>query len=99
MSSTANGKLLLEAYPLHWPERQLRKTPSQRRRGPFKVSLGIARDELLDELRLLGARDVIARSLIGLKRFFDDARRNQTRTCSSPTRRFTARSCTTMRGR
>lgn len=44
------SKLLLEAYPLHWPEGQPRKLPAQRRSGTFKVSLGIARDELLDEL-------------------------------------------------
>ena len=53
------GKLLLEAYPLHWPEGKARRASHLRRYGPFKVSLGVARDELLGELRLLGAKDVV----------------------------------------
>lgn len=64
----ANGKLLLEAYPLQWPAHQPRKLSHQRRRAAFKVSLGHARDELLDELRLLGARDVIITSNVATRR-------------------------------
>lgn len=64
----SDGKLLLEAYPLHWPERQPRKSPMERRTGHFKVGLGVARDELLNELKLLGARDVVITSNVPTRR-------------------------------
>jgi hypothetical protein len=56
----------IEAYPLHWPE----GWPRSRR--PIPSSFGInsdarARDELLEELRRLGARNVILSTNIVLR--------------------------------
>lgn len=62
------GKLLLESYPLHWPDRQPRKGAGQRRPGPFKVTLGVARDELMRELKLLGAKDIVITSNVPTRR-------------------------------
>lgn len=46
-----------QSYPLHWPLYRARtKHP---RRAPFKTSLAVARDGLLDELRLLGAKHIV----------------------------------------
>ena len=64
----SEGKLLLEAYPLRWPERQPRRLSAQRRTGSFKVPLGVARDELLNELKLLGAKDVVITSNVATRR-------------------------------
>lgn len=68
MSQTGESKLLLEAYPLHWPEGQTRKPTHARRHGPFKVTLGVARDELMTELRLLRAKDVVITSNVPTRR-------------------------------
>lgn len=50
----------VQAYPLSWPLGWPRNHAP--RSGPFKVTLTEARDHLLDELRLLGARNVVISS-------------------------------------
>lgn len=60
--------LVMEAYPLTWPEGQPRKAHHERRHGPFKVSLGVARDELMNELKLLGAKDIVVTSNVPTRR-------------------------------
>ena len=52
------GEYLRAGYPLTWPEKQTRTPYNLRRHGRFKVTLGQARDELVRELGLLGAKDV-----------------------------------------
>jgi hypothetical protein len=53
-----------QAYPLRWPDGWPRTPPAKRTHGQFKVTLARARDELLDELRLLGAREVVISTMI-----------------------------------
>jgi hypothetical protein len=57
---------MMEAYPLHWPLGEPRTT--SRVHGAFKLSFADARTELLNELRLLGARDVVISSNLPLRR-------------------------------
>ena len=45
-------------YPLHWPEGWPRTAAHRRKPAPFKVTPAQARDEMLRELQLLGARDI-----------------------------------------
>lgn len=48
------------AYPLRWPEGYPRRKPFQREHARFKIeSFARARDQVLSELRLLGARYVV----------------------------------------
>lgn len=49
-----------ENYPLEWPVGRPR-TPANRRKAPdhYKVDLGTAREHLIRELRLLGAKHVV----------------------------------------
>jgi DnaJ domain len=56
----------VEAYPLTWPTGQPRTAP--RRGAEFKVELRQARDELLNGLKLLGARSVVISSSLPLRR-------------------------------
>ncbi len=49
-------------YPLRWPEGQKRRHEHRRNHAKFKISLGIARDHLVNELKLLGARYVVISS-------------------------------------
>lgn len=53
------SRLLLDAYPLTWPLEQPRTPTYQRKNGKFKLSFGRARDELLRDLKLLGAKEVV----------------------------------------
>lgn len=57
-----------EAYPLTWPMRQRRTEPYRRQRSKFQVTLGQARDELVRELQLLGAKGVILSSNVPTRR-------------------------------
>lgn len=59
---------LREAYPLTWPEGQARTSPWRRKPGQFHSSFAQSRDDLLRELRLLGASEVIISSNIPLRR-------------------------------
>lgn len=49
----------VEAYPLAWPEGWERTPAQKRRNAPFQVSLAIARDQLLEEIRRVGGRNPI----------------------------------------
>lgn len=49
-------------FPLHWPEGWPRTDPWKRTNAPFKVPPQQARQEMLDELARLGAREVIVSS-------------------------------------
>lgn len=63
-----SGEYLRSAYPLTWPEKQPRTPGSRRRWSKFKVTLGRARDELVRELELLGAKDVVISSNVPVRR-------------------------------
>lgn len=57
---------MAEAYPLHWPAgwpRAKRKVSA-----PFRMSFAKARDELMRELRLMGARYPVLSSNVPLRR-------------------------------
>jgi len=47
------------AYPLHWPSGRPRVASWKRKRSRFKVRFAQARDEVIRELRLLGAKYVV----------------------------------------
>lgn len=49
---------MIEAYPLYWPEGQPRVPAARRRWARFEVGFTQARNELLEELRKMGAREV-----------------------------------------
>ena len=55
----------MEAYPLHWPVGEPRV--HARIKGAFKTALGAARGDLLHELDLLGAKDVVISSNLPLR--------------------------------
>lgn len=57
-----------EAYPLYWPEGWPRKKDYQRNSSRYELDFARARDELLRELRLIGARDVVLSSNVPLRR-------------------------------
>jgi len=63
---------MIEAYPLQWPEGWPR-TPSYRREsdnrfgGRAGVTVGRARDQLMDELRRLGATDIVVSTNVPVK--------------------------------
>lgn len=65
---SAPGDRLLEAYPLTWPELQRRTPRHQRRAAAFQVGFATARDHLLDELRKLGARNVVISTNVPTRR-------------------------------
>lgn len=56
-----------ERYPLTWPEGWPRTPAYRRQRSSFKVTPGVAMADLLEELRRLGARDVILSSNLMLR--------------------------------
>ncbi len=59
---------MIQAYPLQWPEGWPRTPAYRRRPSPFQVGLARARDDLLDQLRLLGAREVVVSTAIPTRR-------------------------------
>ena len=59
---------MIESYPLYWPESWPRTKPYRRDRSRFDQSPGRARDKLVNELKLLGARDVIISTNVALRR-------------------------------
>lgn len=71
---------MTEAYPLSWPEGWAR-TPDHKRsdRSQFSTTFVRARDDLLKELRLLGAKNVVVSSWLPLRRdglpYADQSRR------------------------
>jgi hypothetical protein len=60
--------MTLEAYPLTWPAGQPRLPGHRRTDAAFKVQIGRTRDELLAELRLLGATGVVISSNLPVRR-------------------------------
>ncbi|MBX3205142.1 MAG: J domain-containing protein [Labilithrix sp.] len=58
----------IEAYPLTWPLAYPRTSPAQRRFSNFTVDLVHSRDELLAELRRLGAGNAIISSNMPARR-------------------------------
>ena len=57
---------MIQAYPLQWPSAWPRTDTPQRSR--FGVSFAVARDDLLSELELLGATDIVISANIELRR-------------------------------
>ena len=56
------------AYPLRWPPGKPRTPSGQREVAKFKLRLSAARDDLLEELRRLGARYVVLSSNLRVRR-------------------------------
>lgn len=61
-------EFLRAAYPLTWPDRQPRTPAHRRRSAKFKLSFGQSRDELLRELDLLAARNVVLSTNVPTRR-------------------------------
>lgn len=57
-----------DRYPLSWTLTQRRTPPTKRESGRFEVSFAVARDHLIDELRRLGAVDLIVSMNVQLRR-------------------------------
>lgn len=53
---------MTESYPLKWPAGKPRTEKYYRKAAPFKTTPGRARDELLHQLKLLGASDIVISS-------------------------------------
>lgn len=53
---------MTESFPLSWPIGKKRTEKYRRRKDPFKTTMGKARDELLRQLRLLGASNIVISS-------------------------------------
>lgn len=71
---------MTESYPLSWPEGWPRTLDYKRSNSsPFKTTFVRTRDELMNELRLLGAKNVVVSSWLPLRRdglpYADQARR------------------------
>jgi hypothetical protein len=60
--------MTIQAYPLQWPDGWHRTAPSKRWGGRFYTTFAKARDELLEELRLLGAKGVVLSTAIPTRR-------------------------------
>jgi hypothetical protein len=61
--------MLITAYPLTWPPTSQQRTPSNKRASAsYRAGFAKARDNLLDELRLFGADNVVISSDIPLRK-------------------------------
>ncbi|MGH8748803.1 MAG: J domain-containing protein [Burkholderiales bacterium] len=58
----------MAAFPLYWPLQYARTAPHARRAARFLVDFVSARTDLLRELNLLGARDVVLSSNVPIRR-------------------------------
>lgn len=58
----------IDAFPLAWPDGWPRRASHQRKGAPYQVSFAVARDQLVDELRLGGSRCVVISSNVALRR-------------------------------
>lgn len=56
----------VQSFPLHWPEHWPRA--KSRQNAPFQMTLAGARDHLMNELRLMGARYIVLSSNLELRR-------------------------------
>ena len=61
-------KLNADRYPLYWPEHWPRTQPWRRSQSPYQLNFVRARDELVRELKLLRARDVVVSTNIPLRK-------------------------------
>lgn len=59
---------MTESFPLKWPLGRARTLSYQRKDAQFKTTRGRARDELLHELKLLGAKEVVISSNVATYR-------------------------------
>ena len=59
---------MTESFPLQWPLGREKTSKFSRKVAPFKTTPGRARDELLHQLKLLGARDVVISSNVATYR-------------------------------
>ena len=59
---------MAEAFPLHWPDGWPRTPSYKRTRSRFQVTPDGATRKLMDELRLLGARNVVLSTNVALRR-------------------------------
>lgn len=57
---------MIEAFPLCWPDGWPRS--KQRKESPYKVSTEVALNDLIGDLRLMGAKHVIVSSNVPLRR-------------------------------
>lgn len=57
-----------QSFPLSWPLGRTRTSSWTRKKSPFKTTPGRARDDLMRELKLLGARNVVISSNVGTYR-------------------------------
>lgn len=59
---------MIEAYPCYWPEGQARVPDWRRRVAKFSAGFAQARDELLRELNLMGAKEIVVSTNVALRR-------------------------------
>lgn len=59
---------MTEAFPLSWPIGRGRTSQYLRKHAPFKTTPGRARDELLHQLKLLGANNIVISSNVATYR-------------------------------
>ena len=58
---------MVEAYPLYWPEGWKRTDRYRRTVSRFKTGFAVSRDQLMDEIRRLGGRQVVLSTNIPLR--------------------------------
>ena len=58
----------IEAYPLHWPIGYPRTEKQQTSRFKYSLTIAQARESVLEELRLLGASNVIISTNVPVKK-------------------------------
>lgn len=58
---------MIEAYPLQWPMGWKRAPDNDRSRGPDRMPPGRVRQQLSNELRLMGAKDVVISSNVMIR--------------------------------
>lgn len=59
---------MIEAYPLQWPVGYKRTPDNQKKHAPFQTSFAKARDGVINELKRMGAKDIIISTNVPLKR-------------------------------
>jgi hypothetical protein len=59
---------MIEAYPLYYPKGKPRTASWRREQSRFNTTFGAARDSLMEELRRLGAKNIVLSTNIELRR-------------------------------
>lgn len=59
---------MIEAYPLHWPLGYKRTPSNQKKHAAFQTAFAKARDAAIDELKKMGAKNVIVSTNIPLRK-------------------------------